>query len=204
VNKLYGLRFSAGTRKVIWALEEAGRPFELIPVDVTKGDQRKPEFLALNPNGTIPTLVDDEGPLWECNAILLHLADRVEALAPANARTRSETAQWLFWEITSLGDSLHRAWLQKFFAARGRPLDAEEHERQVRAAEKPLGVLDAWLKDRPYVVGERFGVADIACGASVAQSAMAEISLTRYPAVARWFSRVSSRPAYARIEGAEA
>ncbi len=197
---LYGMAISPGTRKTRWALEETGVAYSLVETDLRKGETRTPEFLRLNPNGTIPTLLHEDFPVWETNAIVLYVAETLAGatLLPQSRQERAAVHQWLSWEATSLHEPLHRAWLVKFRASLGMPDDPTAWELAAEAAKKPLGVLDRHLAERNFVACDRFGVADICLGAAVAQTAQAAIDLSPYPHLQAWLDRLVARPAFAR------
>lgn len=184
--ELYGMAMSPSTRKVRWALEEAGVEYTLREVNIPRGETRTEEFRRINPNGTVPTLVEDGFAMWESNAIVWHVAENA---IPRNARERARVLQWMFWE-PSLYDPLHYLFLMKlgFFPPDGR-------DKHLAAATKQMALFEAQLGD--YVV-EKFSPADIALGAAVAQCPTIEFDLAPYPRVRAWFERIAARPAFRR------
>lgn len=194
---LYGMAISPGTRKVRWMLEEGGKPYTFVETDIRTGQNRTPEYLQLNPNGTIPTLDHDGFAVWESNAILTYLGEILVggALAPRSARDRAAVAQWLSWEATSLHPCLHRAFLVKLWARDGRPEDVEGHAKAVEESKRWLTVLDRHLAKQPFVTGD-FGIADIGLGAAVAQADFAQVDLQPWPHVTRWLAGLAERPAF--------
>lgn len=198
---LYGLQVSSRSRKVQWALEEAGASYSYVTIDIRKGESRTPEFLARNPSGTIPTLSHDDYCVWEANAILLYVAEVVgDGLLQAQTpRDRGAVQQWLFWEASSLGEPLHAAWLVHYRIGLGMPADPEALANAIEAAKRPLGLLDHHLTDRSFMVGDRFGLADIGLAASVAQCRAAGIDLEPYAHVRAWLERLAVRLAFQRV-----
>ncbi len=191
---LYGVRIGPSCRKVQWALEEAGVDYEFVEVDLHGGETRTPEFRGRNPNGTIPTLVHDGVAIWESNAIVGYVADVFGGVPlPAAALDRAHTQQWMFFEATSLEPKLHRAWLAKYRARRGEPFDAAAYARAVEDARVPLVIVDEHLRRRDWMVADRFTIADLVLGATIAQHSAAEVSLDPWPHVAAWMTRLSAR-----------
>lgn len=193
--KIYG---NARTRanRAIWMAEELGLAYQVIPVDVAKGEARAPWFLAINPNGHVPA-IDDEGfHLCESMAINLYLARKHGGpLAPRDAHEEGLAAQWSFWAVTEMeGPGLevlfHRALL---------PPDKRD-ETKVAAAlttlEGPAGVLDAALARRDWLAADRFTVADLNTAAIAGYLRAAPEFLSRFPKLADWLGRCGARPAF--------
>ncbi len=163
--------FAAGTPNGVKAtigLEEAGLPYELHRLDLGNDDQKDPEYVAnLSPNGKIPTVVDPEGPdgaplaIMESGAMLLHFAEKSGRLLPGGVRGRSEVLQWLFFQVGHLGPMFGQ--FGHFFRFARDKASPYALERYTNEARRLLGVLDARLEDREWVVGD-FSVADIAIG----------------------------------------
>lgn len=187
--------------KPLILLEELGLPYEVRPVDIFRGEQFAPEFLAIAPNGRIPALVDttppDGGPplcLFESGAILLHLAERDGRLLPTDRRGRDEVMQWLFWQVGGLGPMMGQA----AHFLRYAPEDvAYAKRRYVAETERLLGVLDRRLAGREHVCGD-LSIADVACYPWVRAHDLAGVSLDAYPNLAAWAARMAARPAVIR------
>ena len=197
--KLYGVPTSRAGR-CIWALEELGVPFELVPVSFS-GDNKKPEYLAVNPNGRVPAL-DDEGlVLFESLAINLHLArkyDGGKGLWPASADDQSRAVQWSLWTANELephviGHLLNSRMLPEAMR------DAAKVKAAVEALPKPLAVLNAALAGREHILGGAFTVADLNIAAVLTLGwKMGAFDATAYPNVTAWLERVNARPAAKR------
>ena len=196
--ELFGHPFSHNSRKVQWALEELGVPYQLHVVDLMSGAQRSPEFLRKNPNGRVPVIHDGDLVLHESNAILWYLADTTKKLLPADAAGRALTMQWLTWQASDLAARCLEPWLMKFYASLGQPFDAAKHASAVEAARAPLAVLERHLQGRTAVVSSDFGVADIAIAESIGLAEYAGIDLSSSPAIRAWFEPLTKRPAYAK------
>jgi glutathione S-transferase len=193
--KLYGTAQSRALRP-LWVLEELGVPYELVKVNFAAGESRKPEYLKINPNGHVPALVDGDLVLWESMAIDLYLADRYGKgkLAPGDERERALTLQWSFWAMTEceahmLACLLNRAVLPQ----------ASRDEAKARASEEavqaPLRVLDAHLAGREYLLGSRFGIADLNVAGVLMWSKPGKVDLSKYPHASAWLARCTARPA---------
>jgi GST-like protein len=152
--------------KVSIMLEEIGLPYEPHLVDFNKDDQRTPEFLSLNPNGKIPAIIDPNGPggaplaLWESGAILLYLSDKTLKLVPADPARRYETIQWVFFQMAFIGPMFGQVGYFHKFAGKDIP-DKRPLERYRNESKRLLGVLEARLSSRPWIMGEEYTIADI-------------------------------------------
>jgi GST-like protein len=189
-------------RKPLILLEELGVPYDIVPVNLGKDEQFRPEFLKLSPNNKIPAIVDDNaddeaegGPLslFESGAILTYLADKYgRFLAPSGA-ARWQATQWLHWQIGGLGPMLGQL---GFFAKQDDPFALE---RFTKEADRLLTVLDTQLAGSKYVAGAEYTIADIACYTWImAASERLEDTLgelLQKPGLQRWLALVGARPA---------
>jgi GST-like protein len=164
--QLYSLPTPNGV-KVSIMLEETGLPYEPHLVDIMKNESQSAEFLALNPNGKIPAIIDPRGPdgtplaLFESGAILLYLADKAKAFVPVDPAGRWEAIQWLFFQMAAIGPMFGQVGFFHKFA--GREIeDKRPRDRYVTEAKRLLGVLDARLEGRTWLMGEEYGIVDIA------------------------------------------
>jgi GSH-dependent disulfide-bond oxidoreductase len=177
-------------------LEETGLPYEVHVVDIERGDQRRREFRALNPNGKIPVIVDRATgrAIFESGAILLYLAEKSGRLNPPTSEARIETLQWLFFQVGHIGPMLGQLWHFKVFAPEKIPYAIELYERE---ALRLFGVLDGRLADSQYLVGD-YGIADIATWPWV--NAFRDLGLTfdRQLNLQRWHETLATRPAVIR------
>jgi glutathione S-transferase len=198
--KLYGFPPSPNTWKVRAIAAHLGLPLELEFVDLSKGEQRRPEYLALNPTGRTPTLVDGDFILWESNAILQYLADRTpSSLWPDDARARADITRWQSWQLAHWGSEACQPLifqrLVKKLLNLGPP-DAEAVVKGTEAFNRDAGMLDAHLAKQPYLVGTAVTLADFAVAAPLFYTQQAELPLASYPHLRDWFSRVSALPAW--------
>ncbi len=199
---LYEAPMSSAT-PVVHALFELDIPWERKTLDLTKGDQRKPEFLRLNPNGKVPTLVIDGTPMFEALAIMQYLGDRFgveRKLWPAaDDPARIEAMSWSTWAYVSYGSAIYR-----LLQSENERLPKELHNSaQARRAREDLAslltILDQRLADKQYVLGNDFSLADVIVGNVVIWGTFCNIPVTDYRNVASWISRIQARPAFAQV-----
>ena len=196
--KLYGIAQSRALRS-IWAAEEVGVDYELVQTNFM-GDAKKPEYLAINPNGRIPALVDGELKLFESMAINLHLAQRYGGkLWPDSPDDQSRALQWSFWGITELEPPLIDMVLNKLMLPKDQRDSAKVAEAE-QALERPLPVLDAHLADREYLLGSEFTIADLNVAGVFGMSHFVEYDFAKFAHVQRWMDACTSRPSYARAQ----
>ncbi|MBW7862055.1 MAG: glutathione S-transferase N-terminal domain-containing protein [Rhodocyclaceae bacterium] len=188
-------------RKISIALEELGLPYTVHAVDITRGEQHDPAFVALNPNAKIPVLVDEEGPgnepitIIESGAILMYLAGKTGRLLPVDLRQRLEAIQWLMFQMGSVGPMLGQVHHFLRFAPELIPYAIERYSKE---ATRIYGVLDTRLADREWLAGPEYSIADIATYPWLARHDWQGIDLKRFPSVLRWFEAMSARPAVQR------
>ncbi len=196
--QLYGNPRSRAMR-CIWMLEEIGEPYQLIEKSTRADDLQTADYLRLNPNARIPTLVDGDVVLWESMAINIYLAQKYEgSMHFANPEVLGLAAQWSFWAMLEMEDLLldllqHRALLPEFVR------DPSCAERDELLLQKPLGILNAALAGRKFLVGDSFTVADLNVASILAWGKMARLGLSAHPEVTRWLDDCLARPAYGRV-----
>lgn len=187
--------------KITIFLEEVGLPYRILPVNIGKGEQFDPAFLAIAPNNRIPAIVDPAptgggGPLslFESGAILLYLAEKTGRLLPSDPRGRAEVLQWLFWQMGGLGPMLGQNHHFSRYAPEKIPYAIE---RYVKETNRLYGVLNRRLADRPYVAGE-YSIADIAAYPWIVPYEAQGQKLEDFPHLKRWFEAIRDRPATVR------
>jgi len=188
--------------KVRLFLEEAALPHRIVPVSLSRGEQFRPEFLAVGPNNKIPAIVDtapaDGGaplPIMESGAILWYLAGKTGRFLPADERGRAEVSQWLYWQMAGLGPMAGQAGYFRVYAPESVPFAIERYTTETR---RLYGVLDRRLRDREYVAGD-YSIADMACYPWIVPHAGHGQDLGAFPQLERWFRALSRRPAVARV-----
>lgn len=205
--QLYSLNSPNGVKASIM-LEETGLPYEPHLVDIGNGESHLPEFLALNPNGKIPAIIDPHGPggaplaLFESGAILLYLADKTGKFIPADPARRWETIQWMFFQMASIGPMFGQVGFFNKFAGKAYE-DKRPLERYVNEAKRLLGVLDERLAGRRWLMGDDYTIADIATLGWVDNlitfyEARELVGYDSFANVAGWLERGLARPAVQR------
>ena len=204
---LYSLATPNG-QKVSVALEELRLVYTPHTINILKGEQFTPDFVALNPNSKIPVLVDEEGPngstvtIVESGAILLYLAEKTGGLLSTDPVLRMETIQWLFFQMANIGPMFGQ--FGHFFKyAKDRCLDPYPLERYTTEAKRLLTLLDIRLANREWIVGEAYSIADIAIFPWVEclgqfYNAGEQLQLSEYSNVQEWLKRCLARPAVQR------
>jgi glutathione S-transferase len=196
--QLYGNPKSRAMR-CLWMLEEVGEPYRLVEKSTRADDLQSSEYLRLNPNARIPTLVDGEVVLWESMAINLYLAQKYEGpMHCAGPEGLGRAAQWSFWAVLEIEALLfdlllHRALLPEFTRD---PSHAERNELLLR---RPLGILNGALAGREYLGGNSFTVADLNVASILAWGKMARLDMAAYPEAKRWLDACFARSAYGRV-----
>lgn len=188
--------------KVTLLLEETGLEYRIIPINIGKGDQFTPEFLKIAPNNRIPAIVDHSPTdgaepisIFESGAILQYLAEKTGQFLPTSLRRRTETLQWLYWQMGGLG-----------------PMAGQNHhfnqyapekinyaiDRYVRETARLYGVLNKRLADREYVAGDEYTIADMASYPWIVSHPKQQQDLDDFPNLRRWYNAIAERPATAR------
>lgn len=207
VLQLYSLPTPNGVKASIM-LEEIGLPYEVHLVDIMKNETWTPDYLSLNPNGKIPAILDPDGPggkplgLWESGAILVYLADKTGKLIPTDPAARYETLQWVFWQVGAVGPMFGQVGFFHKFAGKDYE-DKRPRDRYVAESRRLLGVLEARLKDRAFIMGDHFTIADVALIGWVNNlvtfyEAGELVEYGALKAVPAWVERCLARPAVAR------
>ncbi|WP_416797512.1 glutathione S-transferase family protein [Ciceribacter azotifigens] len=205
IIQLYSVATPNGV-KISIALEELGLPYEAHKVSFAANDQKSPEFTSLNPNGRIPAIIDPNGPdgkpigLFESGAILIYLAEKMGRLIPATARERYETLCWVMFQMGGVGPMFGQFGHFHKFAADKVTNNSYPVERYRDESKRLLGVLEGRLKDRPYLMGDDYTIADITtfpwiwC-ADFYYGGREVLEYDRFPAVMAWFERCMAKPA---------
>jgi glutathione S-transferase len=196
--KIYGTVRSRASR-VLWLVDELGLDYENIPVMFADGSTRKPEYLAINPNGKIPAIDDDGVVLFESMAILLHLAKKHDkGFWPKTAADEALTLQWTFWAMTEVEAPIVTALQNRVIL----PPERRDPALAAKAAEQamtPLRILDQALAKSPYLLGDSFTIADLNVAAVVGPANRAGIDLAALPHLSRWLDACLGRPAAASV-----
>ncbi|TNE38376.1 MAG: thiol:disulfide oxidoreductase [Alphaproteobacteria bacterium] len=187
--------------KISIALEEMGLDYRVKPVNIGKGEQFEPAFLAISPNNRMPAIVDhapaDGGEaisVFETGAILLYLAEKSGKFLPKNLRGRVEVTEWLMWQMGGLGPMMGQNGHFKFYAPERIPYAMERYSTEVL---RLFDVLNKRLKGRDYICGD-ISIADMACWPWVLTYKRQEIDLAEFPEIRRWYDAMKARPALRR------
>jgi GSH-dependent disulfide-bond oxidoreductase len=179
------------------ALEELGLPYEVHRVDLQSEEQKRPEFLAINPNGRIPAIVDRDAEgfaVFESGAILVYLAEKVGRLLPTDAKGRSRVMQWLMFQMGGIGPMMGQANVFYRYAPEKIPFAIDRYQREVR---RLFAVLDGQLASHEHLAGD-YSIADIANWCWVSTHEWSGVSLDGLPHLQRWLAAVGERPAVKR------
>jgi GST-like protein len=191
--------------KITIFLEETGLPYRIVPVQIGKGEQFKPEFLAIAPNNRIPAIVDHEPAdggapisIFESGAILLYLADKTGRLIPKDLRGRTEALEWLFWQMAGLGPMAGQNGHFNHAAPEKLPYAISRYERETA---RLFAVLDKRLAERDFVAGAgrgEYSIADIASYPWTKNYTRLNQKIEEFPNLKRWQDRIAARPATER------
>lgn len=186
--------------KVAILLEELGIDYHTIPVNIGKGDQFSPEFLAISPNNRMPAIVDhdvDGAPVsvFESGAIMHYLAMKTGQFWPADPRSQTQVMEWLFWQTGNQGPMAGQLSHFVNYAPGEHPYS---HDRYAREYDRCLGVLERRLDGQAWIVGDAYSVADMICWPWVLIAKPLGADLAPYPNVSRWRAAIKQRPAVQR------
>lgn len=189
--------------KISIMLEECGLPYRLFPVNIGKGEQFAPEFLAISPNNRMPAIVDHapasgDAPLavFESGAILIYLAEKTGYFLPTSGRARSQTLQWLMWQMGGLGPMAGQNGHFLLYAPEQVPYAIDRYGKEV---DRLYGVLDSQLaRTGAFVAGADYSIADMAIFPWVRTHKAQHIDLGQFPHIERWYNALFERPAVKR------
>jgi GST-like protein len=188
--------------KISIALEEMELPYRLCPVNIGRGEQFEPDFLAISPNGRMPAIVDHEPgdgrdpvSIFESGAILLYLAEKTGSFLPEDLRARYDVVQWLMWQMGGLGPMLGQNGHFRVYAEEPVPYALDRYTRE---AERLYGVLDRRLEGRDHICGE-YSIADMACWPWIITYKSQGVAMDdQFPNVRRWYDALKQRPGLRR------
>jgi GSH-dependent disulfide-bond oxidoreductase len=187
--------------KVHIMLEECGLTYTAHPVDIGKGDQFKPEFLAISPNNKIPAMIDSSGPggkpisLFESGAILLYLAAKTGKFLPKTDRAKYEVLQWLMFQMGGVGPMLGQTHHFRIYAPEKIEYAINRYSNE---AKRLYGVMDKQLQKTPFIAGKTYSIADIAIYPWLRSWQNQGIDWADYPTLKQWFDKIGERPAVQR------
>jgi GST-like protein len=189
--------------KISIMLEECGLPYTLVPVNIGRGEQFKPEFLAISPNNRMPAIVDHDPPgggepvaVFESGAILIYLAEKTGNFLPADLRGRKAALEWLMWQMGGLGPMAGQNGHFLLYAPEQLPYAIERYGKEVN---RLYGVLDAQLaRSGQFVAGDAYTIADMAIFPWVRTHKAQQVVLAEFAHVERWYNALFQRPATRR------
>ena len=188
-------------KKISIFLEEAGLPYNIVPVNIGEGDQFEPQFLEISPNNKMPAIIDPEGPdgklisLFESGAILTYLADKTGRYLPQDLRDRYEVLQWLMFQMAHVGPMLGQAHHFRKYSPEEVPYAIERYTDE---AARLYGVLDRRFSEVEYVAGGEYTIADMAIYPWLVSHEDQGQSMDDFPGLKRWFEQIGERPAVQR------
>ncbi|MDE2374481.1 MAG: glutathione S-transferase N-terminal domain-containing protein, partial [Hyphomicrobiales bacterium] len=186
--------------KISIMLEECALPYAVRPIDISKGDQFSPEFLAVSPNNRIPAIVDPDGPggrpvsVFESGAILQYLGRKTGKFYPHEERARIAVEEWLFWQMAGLGPMAGQANHFRRYAPERLPYAVDRYTDEVN---RLFGVMNKRLAARDFLAG-RYSIADMACVGWVRLAERMGQDLAQFPNLKHWFETIRARPAVKR------
>jgi len=197
VLKIYGTRGSSNVQKVLWCAAEIGIAFERIEIDAAFGGLRSPGYLALTPNGLMPTIDDDGFILWESNVIVRYLCAKHSAgkFSPASLTERAGCEQWMDWQQTALVPQMGPAFRVLLRTPRDE-MPKEQLDKVIERAAALWRILDARLAEHAYVGGASLSMADFALGNAIHRWYKFPIEHPNLPHLKAWYDRCCERPAY--------
>ncbi len=180
--------------KVALCLEEMGLPYEIVPIDTRKGDQHKPEFLAINPNAKVPAIVDDGETIFDSNAILLYLAEKTGKFLPAKASDRGPMLSWLMFVASGIGPYSGQSVHFRNFAPEPKEYAVNRYTFE---AQRHWGILEARLGKQKYMVGDAYGIVDMAVWgwSRLIPFVLGPDAPKQFPNLQRHLAEIGARPA---------
>ena len=201
--KIYGRKNSINVQKVMWIVGELGLAHERVDIGGPFGKNKEPEYLALNPNGLVPTIQDGDFVLWESNAILHYLAqkDGKNKLMPSSALAKALVGQWMDWQQTTYNSLIGPIFIN-MIRTPPEKRDMPLVERSRQGVAETAKILDAHLGKSPYVAGENFSIGDIPVGITTYRFLALVPDRPPLPNLARWYDAISARQAFRDHVGA--
>ena len=193
--KVLGRADSANVQKVIWCCAELGLGYEREDIGGRFGGNKEPAYLALNPNGLVPTLVEDDDVLWESNTIIRYLASREARLIPSDIRGRAEVERWMDWQLFAVAPP-HVPLFVGLVRTPPEKRDWDKIKDGRDRTARAFTILDQALEQRDWVAGAAFSVADIAMGPFVYRWFEMDIEREDLPHLERWYNQLRQRPPF--------
>ncbi|WP_338493171.1 glutathione S-transferase family protein [Pseudomonas trivialis] len=202
--KVYGDRGSSNTRRVLTTAAYLGLDVEFVFLDLFSGQNRTPEYLALNPNGTIPTFVDGDVVLFEASTIMIYLAERAGSALLPEGKAKYETLKWMFWAAEHFRRGPTVLIEQRFMERlKGHAENPTLVAEALHAIHRYTAVLDEHLRTRTFMVGDALTLADIDLAAPLSHIPRTQAPFLEYPHVAAWYARINAIPAWQQSGAAQ-
>ena len=196
VIKIWGRNTSSNVQKVMWAIGEIGLPHQRIDIGGSFGQNREPGYLAMNPNGLVPTLEEDDGfLLWESNSIVRYLAAKHKALEPTDLRERALASKWMDWQLSVAGPAIFGC----FWGLIRTPPDKRDHaaiEDSKKKTTAAMAMMDQQLAKTAYLAGDEFSYGDIPVGIIAYRYCQLVPERPPLPNFERWYAAISARQAF--------
>jgi glutathione S-transferase len=198
VIKIWGRNTSSNVQKVMWSVGEIGLPHERVDIGGPFGKNREPAYLAMNPNGLVPTLEEEDGfLLWESNSIVRYLAakHRASVLEPSDLRTRALASKWMDWQLSVAGPAIFEC----FWGLIRTPPEKRNHAAIADSKKKTtaaMAIMDAQLAKTQYLAGDAFSYGDIPVGIIAYRFRQLVPERPALPHFERWYAAISTRPAF--------
>ena len=195
--RILGRSNSSNVEKVVWCCDELGLDYDREDIGGPFGGNKEPEYLSLNPNATVPTMIEDDFVLWESNSIVRYLAEKHgrDPFYPSNSQTRASAGRWMDWQLAIL----HRAHVPVFVAmTRTAPekRDLEKLATDRKVWSSAMAILDRYLGQTDFVTGPEFTFGDIPVGIGAYRWYALDIEREAYPKLQRWYDSLRERPAF--------
>ena len=194
--KVWGRTSSSNVQKVMWAIGEIGLPHQRIDIGGSFGQNREPGYLAMNPNGLVPTLEEDDGfLLWESNSIVRYLAAKHKALEPTDLRERALASKWMDWQLSVAGPAIFGC----FWGLIRTPPDKRDHaaiEDSKKKTTAAMAMMDQQLAKTAYLAGDEFSYGDIPVGIIAYRYCQLVRERPPLPNFERWYAAISARQAF--------
>ena len=197
--KIWGRANSINVQKVLWCADELGLEYQRVDIGGAFGGNDQPSYLRLNPNGRVPTIEDDGFVLWESNSIVRYLAAKygLGTLCPSGLKARADVERWMDWMTTTLNSAMTTIFWGLIRTAPDRR-DMAAIEAARKSAAEGWALLDAHLRERPFVGGDRLTIGDIPVGCAAYRWFNLPIERPAAPHLKAWYGRLATRPAYAK------
>ncbi len=204
--RLYYHPLSSNSRRVLLTAHQLGLDLDLVAVDLTRAEHKTPDYLRINPNGRVPTLVDDGFELWESHAIMQYLADKSpeQDIYPRDISARADVNRWLFWSAYHFAPAaalIIKERVSKPILGTSEPPDPAEIARGEAALPAAARVLDQHLEGKQWIAQDRLTLADFAIAAPLMHAARAQLPVAEFGHLQAWFSRVRALEAWAKSGG---